>query len=279
MSRVACVLYSYPARAPRHRYLSQLCYEQLRSIPGVSVFITTEASSEYVGPSCFRPMPLDVPRGYEFLPDKTLAMFRWFLAGTDCDYLLKCDDDVFVDPSTVRRLVLDGALPDYQGADIHSLPAKAKRYEYHRGKCSQQSLNQVDLDVSWAPEGFSFAAGTCYLLSRQAVSAALREVEASEFCPARARESHDSRGVAEDMLVGHLLLCQGITPEPALRIMYCDNWFKMLKQFRWELFGRLFRRPSLKRCIGVCTSNRAPSWWERIQIQSWFLMSRLVPPV
>jgi hypothetical protein len=280
MARLAVVLYSYPARIARHRYLANLCYGRISAMPAVSVFVTTEQGGGLGEPSCFRHMGLDVARGYEFLPDKTLAMFRWFLSHTNCDYLLKCDDDLFVDPSAIRRCVTQQTQADYQGADVHTLDCTSKAFTYHQGKCSQQDLNQVELDVSWAPEGFTFAAGTCYLLSRKAVSAVIQEADASGFCPARARKSLDNRGVgAEDMLVAHLLLRQGIRAEPTLRVMYCDNWFKMLKQFRWELCGRLIRRESLKRCIGVCTSNRVPSWLERMQIRLWFLVSRLVPPV
>lgn len=279
MARLAIILYSYPARIARHRYLARLCYGQISAIPDVLVFVTTEQGGGLGEPSCFRHMELSSPRGYEFLPDKTLAMFRWFLDHTDCQYLLKCDDDVVLDPAAIRQLLQRKDMPDYQGADIYSKPAGATAYTCHRGKCTQPALNETDTDVSWAPEGFTFAGGPCYLLSRKAVLAAVREVDISGFCTAAARESRDNRGVgAEDWLVADLLLRQGICVTHSLRLMHCDNWFLMLKQFRWELCARLTRRNSLKRCMGICTSNRVPTWWETLQIRAWLPVSRLVAP-
>jgi hypothetical protein len=280
MPKVAVVLYSYTGRRDRQRMLAGLCYEAVSRIPNAAVFVTTGPNDAAPPAACYRPLPLDVPTGYEYLPDKTLAMLRWFAAQDQYDYLLKCDDDLVLDPAAVRKLIASPNHHHYQAGLIHFKSESPDAYTYHKGKCRDAILNEIDTDVSWAPQDFMFAAGTCYLISQFAARSAISIADRSGFDPKEARRCRDNRGIgAEDWMTGSLLRDSGICPELTFRVMFCSNWFMMLRQFRGELASRLTRRQSLRRCMGIVTSNRTPTMWERIQILSWMRLSQLVPPV
>lgn len=276
--KIAVVLYSYSGRQDRQRVLARLCYQAVARIPNVAVYVTTTADDIVSPASCYRSLRLDIPDGYEYLPDKTLAMLRWFAAQEEFDYLLKCDDDVFLDPCAVSHLTLDIAMPHYQGVDVQALPAGTTTMKWHRGKCRSHTLNENDTSAKWAPPGFTFALGTCYMLSRDAAQHALDELESSGFILDEARLRLDCRAVGcEDILVADLLARRNIFPVHSMRIMYANGPLQILNHYRYELLSRLKRRSGHKRCIGVCTPNRAARPVELPLLALWPVLSRWIP--
>jgi hypothetical protein len=278
MGRIAVVLYSYAGNTTRQRLLSSLCYKAVSQLPDVAVYVTVGPSNLPPPASCYEPLRIDVPTGYEYLPDKTLEVLRWFSTHTTYDYLLKCDDDVILDPSAVAYLTRESALAPYQGVDVKTFPADAKTMNWHRGTCQSPVLNSNDTTTDWVPPGFAFALGTCYMISRAAAQEALAECDSSGLDLHYARSRLDCRAVGcEDMLVASLLAKRAIFPTHSLRIMYANHPGQLLNHYRYELFRRATSRGSRQLCVGVCIPNRAPSAIERPLLRMWPMLSRMVP--
>lgn len=143
---------------------------------------------------------LDAPDDYEGLPQKTLAMVRWVLENTDFSYLLKIDDDCFLDPQAYF-----GDLT-YQKFDYYGRPlTKDRGYfdrTWHMAK-STHPRGRLELDKSPGPSTHADG-GAGYTLSRWAMMALGEAAQSPE-----GRELiHLS--FMEDKLVGDLLALRNI---------------------------------------------------------------------
>lgn len=258
----------------RQRLLAHLCYEEIAKIPGVRVLITKHRNEPKVEPSCYGLLPIETPEGYEYLPDKTMELLNYLSENYRFDHVLKCDDDIVLDPSVIRRMVSSGISEDYFGIETRVLPVKDKVLTYHQGKCKSAYLNANGLDLTWAPEGFAFMSGTCYGLSLKAVQLAIQTYHSSGFKIQTARENLDIRGVgAEDVLLSFLLQSVGLKGVESIRALHCPKRSVMFSSLLREIKGRLTGKKML-RCIGVVTSNRMARPDEQLMLRLWQLISK-----
>jgi len=276
MSRVAIVLYSYSKRRDRQQMLAAHSLSRISRRGYAQVFLTVDPGEEPPSLSGISTMQLDSPLGYEHLPDKTIAMLRWLAQRSDWDYVIKCDDDVLLDPAAVRTLTTQRSLPDYQSVATYVCRGDGKA-TYHRGKCTDPAFNARDLDTSWGM-GMSFAVGHCYMLSRRAVLALLDEIDSGQFSIEAARAVFDIRGVGgEDLLVAYLLRQRGISPVESLRLLQSKP---RLLRLGWHLFQESIAAYQNgygdRLCIGAITDNRLPWRGEYRVLRAWFFASSLL---
>jgi hypothetical protein len=277
--RLAVVLYSYAARVDRHRRLAALSYHALSNIPGISVYVTSRHDGERIEPECFTRIPLQTEDAYELLPDKTIEMVRWLLQRDDWDVLLKCDDDVVLDPGAVRALLNSRTWPLYAGSALQTVPRNPPPSTYHVGRCRSEACNKPT-SLAWAPPGFRFAVGTCYSLTRNAAEIAVQELAAWDMTIATARERFDIRGVgAEDLLIAYLLSRRGIHPTHAISLYQPSTMAEFIRHIRDEAWRRIIRRNQAPPCLGVFTHNRPLRKYERALLMAWNRLSQACPPV
>jgi len=277
MSRVAVVLYSYSKRRDRQQ---MLCANSLSCISRrgyAQVFLTAVPGEEPPSLPGITTMHLDSPPGYEHLPDKTIAMLRWLEQKPDWDYVIKCDDDVLLDPAAVRALTELQSLPDYQSVETYVFGVNTSNLAYHRGKCTDSVFNGRDVVPSPQCEGMPYAAGRCYMLSRKAVESALEELESRDFSLESARAAFDVRGIYEDVLVGYLLRQGGITPVESLRLLHSKPRLRgLVRHLFRELMALLRNQQGSRISIGATTDNRMPRWGECVVLRGWFAVSGLL---
>lgn len=145
---------------------------------------------------------LKVGDGYEDLPAKTLALFKWVARHTNFSHVLKIDDDCYLD---VREFFFSQSyrLKDYFGRRI-SRQVGAKPRAWHMDR-SSSPRGSKEFDKS--PEPSSFAdGGSGYILSRHAIGELLAAADSPDG--RRLREVSYS----EDKLVGDLLELKQIRP-------------------------------------------------------------------
>jgi hypothetical protein len=278
MSRVAIVLYSYSKRRDQQQLLCANSLSQISRRGYAPVFLTVAPGEE---PPCLpgiTTMQLDSPPGYEYLPDKTIAMLRWLAQRPDWDYVIKCDDDVLLDPAAVRALTELQSLPDYQSVATYVYGASTSNLACHRGKCTESEFNGRDVVPSPDCEGMTFAVGHCYMLSRKAVESALDELESGRFSLEAARAAFDARGIgAEDVLVGYLLRQGGITPVESLRLVHSKPRLRgLVRHLGRESIAFLRNQQGNRITIGAITDNRMPWWGECLVLRGWFTVSGLL---
>ncbi len=143
---------------------------------------------------------LDAPDDYEGLPQKTLALARWVLGQTDFSYLLKVDDDCFLDAETFL-FGLAHMAHDYHGRRLHRVRGQMDR-TWHTAK-ARSPRGRLELDKSPEPSLYADG-GSAYALSRRAMAALGRGAASG---PGRALIQ---RSFMEDKLVGDLLALSGI---------------------------------------------------------------------
>lgn len=137
---------------------------------------------------------------YEDLPAKTLAMVRWVLANTRAQYLVKIDDDCFLNtPAYFDDLVYRTF--HYYGRVLRREKGGMDR-RWHQGR-SQGRAAQAALDKSPEPSVYADGGGG-YCLSRYAMARMLAAAET----PVGARLVATS--FMEDKLAGDLLALSGI---------------------------------------------------------------------
>jgi len=145
---------------------------------------------------------LAAPDDYEGLPQKTLAMVRWVRDHTDFDYMLKVDDDCFLD-SGAFFADLSWQKFDYYGRPLTRGRGQMDR-AWHMGK-SASPRGRLELDKS--PEPSTYAdGGSGYSLSRQAMQAVCAASETPDG------QDLISVSFMEDKLVGDLLALSNIWP-------------------------------------------------------------------
>lgn len=144
---------------------------------------------------------LNAPDDYEGLPQKTLAMVRWVLENTRYSYLVKVDDDCFLDPQAFFG-DLTHLKFDYYGRPLSRVRGQMDR-TWHMAK-STHARGRLELDKSPEPSRYADG-GSGYALSRIAMAALCAAADS----PRGQELSHLS--FMEDKLVGDLLAQQGIS--------------------------------------------------------------------
>ena len=174
---MSCVKYRDRQKAVLDTWYPQLADRcQFRIIEGGHVGPAREEGNKLL---------LPCPDGYWSNPTKVLTALRYAQSHFEFDYLVKCDDDMYL--HVERFFSLDTADADYIGVHIHDRPA-----------------------------GKRFASGGLYLLSRRSVSQIL------EFSESHSEEffsfGPDGGEGHEDVSIGHALARQGITLREDARI-------------------------------------------------------------
>lgn len=138
---------------------------------------------------------LPCEESYEKLPLKTFHFFNYCSSSEDYDFVLKCDDDSFVNVNQLLRYNFKG---DYGGL---FLPAHHPSYTYHYGKCKDGSYEK--------PFNYEFhhqfACGGGYYLSQYAIEKLVANVDMSDL-----EASLESSLGLEDRLVGLYLKDEGL---------------------------------------------------------------------
>ncbi|KAF0674596.1 glycosyltransferase family 2 protein [Profundibacterium mesophilum] len=147
-------------------------------------------------------LALDAPDDYEGLPQKTLAAIDWVHTQTDFAYMLKIDDDCFLEPSTFFHAQSYRKF-DYYGRVLRRVQGEMDR-GWHTGK-SRSTRGRLELDKSPEPSLYADG-GSGYTLSRDAMAAALDAARG----PAGRQLVRVS--FMEDKLLGDLLALRGIAP-------------------------------------------------------------------
>lgn len=107
---------------------------------------------------------LDCGDSYLDLKDKTIKLLEWFLT-TNYDYLVKVDDDTFIDVKALTAL----HHPTYCGGFIYFSKVKRSR-EYHTKYESQQFNTTPDYSYfDLIEDNFRYAEGGFYILNRDSV--------------------------------------------------------------------------------------------------------------
>ncbi len=143
---------------------------------------------------------VDAPDSYEGLPQKTLATIDWVLQNTQASYMVKVDDDCFLNAplffqsQTYKKF-------DYYGRKLTRVVGQMDR-TWHQSK-STSARGRLELDKS--PEPSTYAdGGSGYALSRTAMQAAL------DAARTPIGQQLIQTSFMEDKLLGDLLALRGI---------------------------------------------------------------------
>ena len=138
---------------------------------------------------------LPCPDAYELLPLKTFHLLRYMNdIYKDYDYIIKVDDDSYVDPIKIHGIDLSA---DYSGFMIDS---RLPRYNWHIGKCNDKRYETPRRYVLQ----HDFAPGGGYYLSSVAVKYILDNIIDEEGFQPKVDDSTFCAG-AEDRLIGKTL--------------------------------------------------------------------------
>ena len=145
-------------------------------------------------------LQLDCPDDYEFLPEKILSAVDWVHRNTQHEFMLKIDDDCFLN---VDEFFFSHSWrsADYYGRRIDRSLGSMDRM-WHMGKSSTKRA-QLELDKSPEPSIYADG-GSGYTLSRRAMGAILNELQTSRGALLK------NSCYMEDKLVGDLLNLSGI---------------------------------------------------------------------
>lgn len=139
---------------------------------------------------------------YEGLPQKTLATIDWVRRNTGFGYLLKIDDDCFLNAQAYFQS-LSHLKFDYYGRKLTRGVGQMDR-AWHNAK-SQSARGRLELDKSAEPS-FYCDGGSGYALSRRAMEAVSRAAASPEG------RALIQRSFMEDKMLGDLLALEGIAP-------------------------------------------------------------------
>lgn len=143
---------------------------------------------------------LNAPDDYEGLPQKTLKTIAWVRDNTRYAYMLKIDDDCFLnaplyfDTLTYRKF-------DYFGRRLTRVPGQMDR-AWHQSK-SSSTRGRMEFDKSIEPSSYADG-GSGYSLSRDAMEAALDAAGSPEG------QQLVQVSFMEDKMLGDLLALRGI---------------------------------------------------------------------
>lgn len=146
-------------------------------------------------------LQLDCPDDYEHLPEKVLATIRWVQENTNFGFMLKVDDDCFLN---VGEFFLEHSYRnhDYYGRSIYRPIGGMDRMWHMQKSTSHRARKELDK----SPEPSLYAdGGSGYTLSRTAMNKILDQGETS-FGAMLKNSSY-----MEDKLVGDLLQLSGIS--------------------------------------------------------------------
>lgn len=147
-------------------------------------------------------LALDCADTYENLPQKSLKLYEWLVTNTDAQYVLKIDDDCFLNVDEYF-LSLSYRKHHYYGRPLYRSHATMDR-AWHQGKSSDEHA-RWSLDKSPTPSVYADG-GSSYCLSRIAM---LKLLEAAKTMRGQYL-IHSS--YMEDKLIGDLLALSGIYP-------------------------------------------------------------------
>ena len=109
-------------------------------------------------------VPLNCPDDYFSLRLKTFAIFNWFL-NTNYDYLVKCDDDTFIDCKEIEKL-----LPAAYSGCFTTFTKSKESIKYHLDYVYKITQRHQDLSYfNEMPFDFKYAEGSCYILDRNSI--------------------------------------------------------------------------------------------------------------
>ena len=183
---ISCDKNEHQAQAIRATWLQELP----ANCRVVFVYARPGEPEELVGDRLY----VDCQEAYEKLPQKMHRLFAYCARNLTFDYLLKVDDDSYVDIG--RFLVFDKSRGDYIGAFQGMGDVQATR-TWHYGKCTDKSY-EVPYEGPFVCE---WARGGGYLLSRRAVEI-LADKTAATY----------SDHLFEDKMVG-----EALTPDERIR--------------------------------------------------------------
>jgi len=112
---------------------------------------------------------LDCGDGYLDLPAKTIAFLRFIEGNFDYDYIYKCDDDTYVNISTLLKLSIEPY--DYCGYQYKNMVLKNKWHEKHLEPHLRHQTYPGTYLGPW------MTGGCGYLLSKRAVQYVINEYD------------------------------------------------------------------------------------------------------
>ena len=143
---------------------------------------------------------LDCPESYESICLKTYNFYSYCYDNLDFDYILRVDDDTYVD---INKLLQQDITADYTG---HIVSAGLKNYTYHYGKCTDKRYEKPFKDDS----NSKFCCGGGYMISKKAVGIVVNSITRDKIIEKFNKNKNanvlDVYGAGtEDRMVGRLL--------------------------------------------------------------------------
>lgn len=139
---------------------------------------------------------LDCEEAYEKLPYKSHAFYEYCYKNLDFDYILKIDDDTYLDLGQFLGFDKQGA--DYVG-QFRDSPLKDRGKTWHYGKCTDKSYEVPD-DAEFV---CGWATGGGYFLSKKAVGILIKKTSVTH-----------QNYIFEDRMVG-----EALTLHPDVKVM------------------------------------------------------------
>lgn len=134
---------------------------------------------------------------YEYLPYKTIEFLKVVNEMFDYDYIIKLDDDIFINIDNFNKFIDNLKEVDYCGFFLGKKALKGTPRTYHFNKCSNEHFNKV----AYEPFDYEFCDGACCLLSRKAVKIILDNYSNNHEYLECKRERKGS----EDRMIGQIL--------------------------------------------------------------------------
>lgn len=99
---------------------------------------------------------------YENLPEKVYKSIEWIYNNTDCEYILKTDDDIIFNQNYITKIYeqIYQSNIDYAGNLIN---VSAYRSTWHKNKCFNNEINNSLIEVP----STDYCSGGAYFLSRK----------------------------------------------------------------------------------------------------------------
>jgi len=140
---------------------------------------------------------LNSPETYEELPIKTISFLKFINDTFTYQYVIKMDDDIYLDIDKFYNFITNLPSVDYAGFFHGKRAHKNTPRNYHFNKCSDSSFNEI----IYEPYDYDFCNGACCLLSSRAVNFILSNyLDNFEYI----RSLNKKKG-SEDRMVGQIL--------------------------------------------------------------------------
>lgn len=123
---------------------------------------------------------LNISDCYSELTKKTYEMLKHFYKNYEFDYLIKIDDDTFIDISTLRELNVEGF--DYIGS-TSTLQNHLNNFEFYKEYLLSKSLKK-DIDFNYKEHltDFTYVLGNFCILSKNIIRKILEFYDKNELC-------------------------------------------------------------------------------------------------